>query len=450
MTASDRVEHPLVRFALNVRHDDLPDAVASSAKHMLLDTLGCIVAAQATEMRPVVEATCHVFGDDTVAARSYRHARYADCMDWNEGYGGAHFGCGAVAALLALAHVQPVSGKDALAALVAGFETGALISDALGSYTQRPDGRAGFLDVWGIATPVVYAAAATASHVLRLDPDVAMQGFALAGSFSPIPIGGLWSDAVALPNTKYGDAGFCAMTGTVAALMAQSGTTAVPGMFDDAKGLLAIVQAANANPQRLVPESPHRWRILDALYKRWPCCGLMNGPLLLLERLMRENGLQGSHITKIEVSVDETILIPRFLNKHPETFASYQFSLPHVLTMLAFDVPAGALWLSKHHAERPEFVALRQSVEVHANPAGAVRGSARLCIHTAKGKIDGEYIPRDDAPRKPHSRAEFEEKFRSIDSSDRAHELIATVHALETLADIHLLNDYLREAGVHD
>jgi len=441
--------HPLVRFALNVHYDDLPDAVLASAKNMLLDTLGCIVAAQATEMRPVVEAACRVFGDDSVAARSYRHARYADCMDFNEGYGGAHFGCGAVAALLALAHEQPVSGKDALAALVAGFETGALIHDALGSYTQRPDGRAGFLDVWGIATPVVYAAAATASHALRLPPDVAMQGFALAGSLSPIPIGGLWSDAVALPNTKYGDAGFCAMTGTAAALMAQSGTTAVPGIFDDRKGLLAIVQAANASPQRLVPECPHRWRILDALYKRWPCCGLMNGSLMLLETLMREHGLQGSDIVKIEVSVDETILIPRFLNKRPETFASYQFSLPHVLTMLAFDVPAGALWLSKHHAERPEFVALRQSVEVRANPAGTVRGSASLCIHTVKGKIDGEYIPQDDVQRKPNSRAEFEEKFRGIYPSNRADDVIAAVYALQAQADILVLNDYLREAGVH-
>jgi len=449
MSLPDRTEHPLLRFALDLHHDALPDDVVLSAKNMLLDTLGCIVAAQATEMQPVVESACRVFGDGSLAARSYRYARYADCMDFNEGYGGAHFGCGAVAACLALTHQQPVSGRDALAALVAGFETGALVNDAIGPYTQRPDGRAGFLDVWGIAAPVVYAAVATASHVLRLEPDVAMQAFALAGSLSPIPIGGLWSDAVALPNTKYCDAGFCAMVGTMAAWMAQSGTTAVPGIFGDKKGLLAILQAVNADPQRLVPESPHRWRILEVLYKRWPCCGLMNGPLILLETLMEEHGFQGSDIVNIEVSVDETILIPRFLNKQPETFASYQFSLPHVLAMRAFDVPAGPLWLSKHHAERPEFVALRQSVQIDANPGAAARGSVRMCVHTAKGKIHGQYSPQHATQRKPHNRAELEEKFRSICVSDNADGIISTVYALEQQADVNVLNDYLKKAGVH-
>ncbi|MFT3816786.1 MAG: MmgE/PrpD family protein [Rubrivivax sp.] len=349
--------------------EDIPPDVAAEARRMLLDTVACIVAAGATEVGPVTAAAAAALGGlQTAGGRAYALGRLADAMDFDEGYAGAHFGCGAVGAALALARDRAVDGRELLAAIVAGYELGARVMDAVGPYYSRQDGRAVFSPVWGIATPVVYAAAGAAARLLKLDPAQTVQALALAGSNSPIPVGAVWSSALALPNTKYCDTGWCTVAGVLAALGAAGGSTGLPDLLDRDDGLLRMVSALHPAPQALLEGLGERWRLREVLYKEWPCCGLIAGPMHNLLQIRRDADIDPRRIERIVAEVGAAVLTPRFVNADPRTYVSLQFSLPHNLAMLLLGVPPGPQWLSAERARDPLVQALRAKVEVREHP----------------------------------------------------------------------------------
>src|SRR5204863_2418491 len=85
-------------------------------------------------------------------------------------------------------------------------------------------------------------------------------------------------------------------------------------------------------------------------------------------------------VERIEVEVGSAILVPRFVNPDPRTFASLQFNLPHSVAMLLLQIPAGPAWLSTELAAQPQVAALRHKVEVreHREPWPA-KGRKRPC-----------------------------------------------------------------------
>lgn len=183
---------------------------------MLIDTLGCIISARATEFGRVASQFASLLGgSSSPAGFAYLDGWLADAMDFNEGYSGSHFGSGAVAvaAALARARATDVTGKDFLLAVAADYELGGRIQEAMGSYYTTIDGKQAFAPVWGIATPIVYYATGAATRALRFEPALTARAWGLAGSNSPIPIGAKWSVAVDLPNTKNCDAGWCSLAG---------------------------------------------------------------------------------------------------------------------------------------------------------------------------------------------------------------------------------------------
>lgn len=352
----------LAGFFSKLQWDDVPADVRDGARRMLLDTLGCIISARATEAGEVTSRYTNLLGGTTPLAAAYANGRLADAMDYNEGYSGAHFGCGAVAAALALARDPGASGKELLLAIAAGFELGARIQDAVGSYYSEIDGKQSFARVWGIATPIVYASAGAATRVLGYDEAKTTEAWGLAGSNTPIPVGAKWSSSLDLPNTKYCDAGWCSMTGVACALSAGFGNTGITSLLDEPDGLLRMVSATSPSHDALTAQLGERWCIRDVVYKDWPVCGLMEGPMRLLQGLVREHGITDSDITSIEVEVGSAILVPRFLQQHPRTFVSLQFNLAHAMAMTVLGIPPGPKWLSTEFAAQPQVVALRELV----------------------------------------------------------------------------------------
>jgi 2-methylcitrate dehydratase PrpD len=425
----------------------IPEDVRQSAKHVLLDSIACIIAARDTEMAPIVAACAGMFGAE--AGDAYRHARLADCMDFNEGYAGAHFGCGAVGALLAMAAHRPLDGATALAAMVAGFETGARITQAVGSYyVDGPDGRPAFAPVWGIATQVAYASVATTARALGLDAEATARAYDLAGSNSPIPIGGAWSAAVDLPNTKYCDAGWGAVTGLFAALSAEAGSTPVKGLLSGPNTLFAMLGAPNANPALAVAELGTNWHLPLVRFKSWPCCGLISGGMAALRGLVEAEGLAVIDITAITVEVVPAIALPRFANTAPNTFVSRQFSLPHAAAMLLLDVPPSAAWLSPRVAEHPAVRSLRQKIAL-AVYQGEEDLTTRPCavqVQTACATYaagPGEVAP---PPSSSFDGQAVLRKFRALVEPLQGEAIIAAVMAMESLPDLRPLADAIAAA----
>ena len=419
--------------------DAIPDGVAAQAKRVLLDTIGCIIAARDTEMAPIVAASAGALGAEMATAYSY--GRLGDCMDFNEGYAGAHFGCGAVAAVLALGAHRPLPGAQALAAVVAGFETGARITDAIGSY-YVPDaaGRPRFAPVWGIATQVVFAAVAASCRALGMDAQATAQAYELAGSNSPVPIGSAWSASVDLPNTKYCDAGWCTVAGLFAALSAQAGSTGVAGLLDGPDGLYRMLGAPNADPAAAASGLGTQWRLPQARFKTWPCCGLISAPMAALQGCIADSGIAVPRIEAMVAEVSSSIVLPRFTTADPQTFVSRQFSLPHGAAMLLLGIPPGGAWLSVQVAGHEVVRALRAKLVVRPyhgpeDPTAVPRPCAVQVLASGREYRAG---PGTAAPP-PSPRfgdSEVLAKFRSLVEPEHGEAVIAAVMTLETLPDL--------------
>ena len=67
---------------------------------------------------------------------------------------------------------------------------------------------------------------------------------------------------------------------------------------------------------------------------------LLEGPKRLLREFVRELRIDPASIDRIEVKVGSAILVPRFINPEPRTFASLQNNMPHAAAML-LQVPVG-------------------------------------------------------------------------------------------------------------
>ena len=440
----------LVEYFSGLHYEQVPEDAMQETKRMVLDTLGCIVSARGTEAGRIAERFAGLLGGASgIAGSAYVYGRLADAMDFNEGYGGAHFGCGAVAAALALAREPGITGKEFLTAVAAGYELGGRIQDAMGPYYSVVDGRQSFSPVWGIATPIVYAAVGAAARALRLDHALTAQAWGLAGSNSPIPVGAKWSSSIDLPNTKYCDAGWCSLAGVTGALSAQFGSTGITTLLDDPGGLLRMVSSLHPAHALLFAGLGTRWRIRDVVYKTWPCCGLLDEPMDDLLSLMQEQPFDVETIERIEVEVGSAIVIPRFVNTDPRTFASLQFNLPHALAMLLLKVPPGPEWLSADLARDPRVAALRAKVIVREHrdpwPAPGQRKPSSVRVITKNGDR-----PRFSGNRGQTSKRwgddEIVDKFRSLVAPDDDRSIIDTVMSLETLDSPAPLLDALQRA----
>jgi 2-methylcitrate dehydratase PrpD len=316
------------------------------------------------------------------------------------------------------------------------------------------EGKQVFAPVWGIATPIVYAAAGASTRMLRFDPELTAEAWGLAGSNSPIPIGAKWSVAVDLPNTKYCDAGWCSLVGVTGALSARFGSTGLTSLLDDGNGLLRMVSATHPAREKLFTDLGSRWCVNEIGYKEWPSCGLIEGPMRLLRELVREHPIDAASIDRIEVEAGSAILVPRFTNPDPSTFVSLQFNMPHAAAMLLLQIPVGPDWLSTELAAREDVAALRRKVTMseHREP-WPTKGRKRPCsvrITAGSQSWFAETLTNDSQPADPPwDDARVIAKFKSLVGAAEASRIVDEVMNIENAASpLTLLESFERAASI--
>jgi 2-methylcitrate dehydratase PrpD len=437
----------LATYCASLSLAEVPSAVAHTAKLLLIDSLGCIVAALRTPVAAVTHASIELFGrgnEATVAGRSdkgslaaavYANGRLANCMDLDETFPvGHHFGVGAVVSALALAEARGRSGKDALLAIVAGYELGGRIASANGAPMYVADGRVtGYPDLYGFSGSVAFAAAAAAIKLLGLDARVARQALGLAGSNTPVPVMSKWSEAVDLPDCKYCDAGWCSLAGVFAAQSARLGMSGFGTILDGQRGLIRMLGTEAFEPDTLIGGLGERWMLADLTYKPWPTCRWTHQPLTALTRALRQAPVDATRVRRITIGTNLLLCTPRFRNPDPRTFCSRQFSIPHMVAMAVLGIPPGPEWLDERRDDDPRVPDLRHKVTVehwdhgdafaHDIVAGQVRRMpARVTIELEGGRTlsaDTEFALGDPwDPETAWGDAAVIDKFRVVTGLD--------------------------------
>lgn len=340
MTQAVDLSQDFATFVANTRYVNLPTEAIEGAKKSILDTLGVIfgatgvepavkgVNALVREAGGVEESTLLGFGGRAPALwAAFHNGALAHCLDFDDhAPEGHHPSSSIVPAAFALAErAGGVSGRDLIAAVAAGQDMFLRIRR---NVANRQD--------WHLTTVIgVYAATATAAHVLRLNRDQIVDAFGIAG----MQCCGTMELAYGVGSDLRGMyAGFTTKGAVLAALLAEKGVSGVKSMFEGKAGFFNVYFRGEYDRENMVKDLGEKYDGGSILYKPWPSCGASHGFIHATLTLMTEHKLAIDDIEQIRVSVGDfqkQLCEPIESRRRPATPVDAKFSIPFCVAVAA-------------------------------------------------------------------------------------------------------------------
>lgn len=292
----------IARSAVAVSIDDLPGEVTDKVKLCLLDFVGCAFESrhlpwsrQAAGIAAPLDGGATVIGAPGSVAHAdaaFANAVMGHGLVREDMHAGSisHLGIVVLPALLALAQLHRVTGRDFIAAAAVGYEVGGQIGralmDAEVARIHRPT---------GVTGPV--AGTAAGARLLRLGAEQACSAIALGGNTTV----GFNQWAHTGGSEMFFHAGFAARNAVTAVRLAEQGAFASPSALDGEAGLFAAHgKRANAARVDLFRRSPE---ILSVYHKPVPACNFAQTPCQAALAIAGRHAIEVDAVAAIEIRV---------------------------------------------------------------------------------------------------------------------------------------------------
>lgn len=447
----------LAAYVAGLRYDSLPPAVVEKCKDCLLDTLGCMVFGATLPWTRIVADLSREEGGapqaTLVGGKERMAVVQAVLINSTAGHGfelddahtrsGLHAGSIAMATALALAEWRaPVSGRDFITAVVAGYEAGLRVGIAgAGNIFKR-----GF---HAAAVCGVFVAAATASRLLQLDAVRTQHAFGIAGTMAS----GLMA-AQEGAMVKRLHAGQAAKNGVTAALLASRGFTGITNVLEAPFGGFFSSMTDQSNLDALTAGLGTQWETLGVGFKPYATAGAVHPSLALLDAIMVTHGLNAGDIAQIDVECTTHCKNHVAWPYAAQGVASAQMNLFYGLSAMALERAAMVDQFDETKLEAPEIFAFMKRIKVSTDQkfdamGNAFRYATRLTVTTVRGdRHVKETLHRPGSADAPLTAAQLSAKFdqlagRGMDA-DARRRVRESVRSLETLAVIEPLIVQLR------
>ena len=442
---AEEATQQLAAFAASLDIDAIPDDVRTQCKNLLLDALACAVAGHMGEETPQVAAfaTALAPGADTSIIGG-GHASLTGATILNAFLITAVTMCDAhratlthvtpevVPPALAIAERDNLSGRDLLAALAAGFET----TTRIGIGLDFPAFRARGFHGPGILGP--FGAAATTGRLLGFDAPAMARAFGLAGSQAA----GTFA-AWGTPTVKFHQ---CrgALSGLMAALLAQQGYVANPDFLTCPDGGLFSAYSGGGHPDRVTAGLGQRWELQQIALRPWPAAAAIQGMISALFDLQEQHDLRD--VASVRIALGQ-----RAFDMHGG-FATYSGKFQ---AMLSAHYAAAAvlhdrdLSLRQFEPERYEapdlvrFAAEQVTVVLDPSLSGA---EATVEVTLSTGTVAAARCTHTrGSPEHPLTTAQVEAKFRRYaEPGLTTSQVNGIVQAVTHLEDLRSVQDFMR------
>ncbi len=237
------VADALTDFARRFSCDAMSAQARERARLVLLDTLGCALAARPHKIGRLVVAQARAAGGApqasligggraTALQAAFANGALANAVDFDEG---SHVATFALPAALAMAQRQRASGAAFFEAFVVAFEAGTRLKDSIDA--RAGDDSLAARGFWSVGVIGPVASALAAARLLRLDDARTRAALSLAACAG----GGLRLQLGAPAKALH--SGQAARAGCEAALLAADGVSGDPRALDHPQGLLAAFAA---------------------------------------------------------------------------------------------------------------------------------------------------------------------------------------------------------------
>lgn len=452
----------LAAYVSALRYEKLPPEVVEKTKACLLDTLGCMVFGATLPWTRIVADLSREEGGAPQATLIGSNERMsvvqAVLINSTAGHGfelddahtrsSMHAGSIAVATALALSEWRgPVSGRDFIAAVVAGYEAGLRVGIAgAGNIFKRGFHAAGVCGV--------FVAAATAARLLQLDSTSTRHAFGIAGSMAS----GLMA-AQEGAMVKRLHAGQAAKNGVTAALLAARGFTGIANVLEAPFGGFFSSMTDQRNLDALTTGLGTaglgaQWETLTVGFKPYATAGASHPSLALLDGIMTEHRLKAGDIAQIDVECTTHCKNHVAWPYVPQGVASAQMNLFYALSVMALERAAMVDQFDEAKLEAPEILAFMRRIKVTADDkfdamGNAFRYATRMIVTTSGGdRHVRETLHRPGSADAPLTAKQLTAKFeqlagRVLDAEARRR-VRDTVQSLDTLSTMEPLILQLR------
>ncbi len=443
----------LAEFLTNLCFKDIPDHIVARTEDLFLDWFGSALAGRNVRQIQILENFSAAMGPSNgnseifvfrkrtspffAALVNAASSHYAEQDDVHNG-SVFHPGTVVFPAVVAAAQESGSFGRDVITAVVAGYEAGIRIGEALGRShykTFHTTGTAGTL-----------ASAVGVAHLLRADVGQMINALGSAGTMAA----GLWEFLRDGADSKQLHAAKAAADGLLSAYIALDGFTGAQKIIEGDQGMAAGM-SHDANPDLLVDRLGSRWAIGETSFKFHASCRHTHPAADALQELMLKYKIKADDIAEVKAHVHQGAIDILGPITDPQSVHQAKFSMGFVLALIALKGRAGISEFNDAALKDPKIRSFSSKVKMVLNARVDRAYPKRWLGHVEVMTHDGQQlemrvdIPKGD-PENTLSRPELEDKalrlatFQGGAGPEEMRNIIARIWQLRDAPD---LKDFL-------
>ena len=430
-------------FVAGSTFEAIPAPGVESAKTAIIDSVGVALAGSQEKSARIAALLARGEGakeESTLIGQGFRSSALlaalangtaGHALDYDYSY--IQMGqpmAGLVAATFSLGEALGASGREILAAYVAGYEVTARLVAALAPRMNQSS--------WHSAATVgSIGTTAASARLLGLNPEAVGMALGIAASMAS----GIVANFATM--TKPLHAGLAAKNGVLAARLARAGFTSNGAILERGKGFLQAFGGGPPVDEAGFATLGRKFALVDGIrIKPYPCGGLTHSAVDALLALRARHGLTPAAVARIEVGVTQRTYENIVYDK-PQNGLQGKFSMPYIL---ARALVHGKLTLDHFTDEAVGDSSIRdlgEKIAMTHNPAfedGVDRRPSEVTVRLKEGRTLSHRVdcPKG-GPESPMTAAEIREKFSQCAGRALGKEEVA--RALELLENLEQLGD---------
>jgi 2-methylcitrate dehydratase PrpD len=390
----------LARFTLETKYEDLPAPVVHETKNLLMDSVGCGLAAITTDPGKMAIAIAKALGGppessiigtgDKVSCTNavLANGQLINSIDFDTVMPGGHAPPYIVPPQLAIAERADATGKELVLATALSFEVAARIAAATpsGMYFDKNTKQFKLAPREGYAKTNIGAAAGV-GRMFKLNQKQMVNALANAGHMSQVLTWGRGNYSVPRSMAKYGVPGWQNTGAILGVMFAQMGFMGDIELFDDAEHGFGEFCGYNSwSPEKITPELGKKWLFPQVRYKRYACCGSLHGILEAFYAILKKNNLKPEDIESVTAWTSPTVESPLFTSRELNNIVDIQFGAHYVFALAAYGVRTGVDWQDWDTVTDPKMTEFANRVSIKGDPEYGVKGVNTVEVK-AKGKL---------------------------------------------------------------
>ena len=454
ISATSSSTRTLCDFLASIRYEQIPQPVIARTEELFLDWFASALAGKDARPIRVIEKFADEMGPrdgacEILVSRKKTSPMFAALINGAASHfveqddlhnsSVLHPATVVFPAVFAAAQSVGASGREFLAASIAGYECGVRVGEFLGRSHYKvfhTTGTAGKL-----------AAAAGVAHILKLDGERMQHCLGSAGTMAA----GLWEFLRDAADSKQLHTAKAAADGLMAAYIARDGFTGARKIFEGKQGMAAGM-SSDADERWLTDGLGSRWATAETSFKYHASCRHTHPSADALLALMQAHKLKADDITSVTAHVHQGAIDVLGPVTDPQTIHQSKFSMGFVLALIANLGRASLADFTTDALKEKNLRAFHDKVKMTLDPVVDGAYPKRWFGHVSVVMRDGRTFdqriesPKGD-PDNALTRAELEDKAMRLASyanganAAETKKIIARIWALHDEKDV---ADFLR------